>query len=188
MEPFWNQARIVQVIARGVRYRSHIDLPPTERNVQPYIYISGYPAELTKEEKGVLEALTTDENIYVNAVKSQQLIHDFERLLIRASFDCLTNKSSKECMRCYPDGIQLYESMSEDLKRPANVCRDVKENEVEVHEIHVETPTGAKMYYYQQDAFNVKIFYFDEQLQGYVELPVTDPIFGDIVKMLPTQT
>lgn len=184
LEPFWNQARIVQVIARGVRYRSHIDLPPSERDVQPYIYIAGYPSELTKEEKSGLEPLTTDQNIYINAVKSQQLIHEFETLLIRASFDCESNKSSKDCLKCYPDGIHMYESLTEDLKRPANVCREVKEDEVEVQEIHVELATGPKTFYYQQDAFKIKIFYFDEQMQGYVELPETDPIFGDIVKKL----
>ena len=40
MEPYWNQVRIEQVIGRGVRRNSHIDLPPEERTVEIFRYFS----------------------------------------------------------------------------------------------------------------------------------------------------
>jgi len=185
LEPFWNYARITQIVARGVRYRSHADLPPNERDVQPYIYLAGYPEDLKEEEKALLEPLTTDENMYINAVRNKQLIDRFATLLVRASFDCISNKSHKECLRCYPDGIALYrESAAEDVRRAINVCRPLEENEVEAQEIIVETPTGPRTYYYQKNAFELKIFYFDDMLQGYVALPETDPSFGEIAQRI----
>ena len=51
IEPFWNFSVIQQVIARGVRYKSHIALPEDERNVQTYIYLSDYNKEMLDNEK-----------------------------------------------------------------------------------------------------------------------------------------
>jgi hypothetical protein len=64
MEPFWNYARIEQVIARGVRFQSHNELPEKERNLQPYIYISTYP----KGHKTAKER-TTDEEFFASRQK-----------------------------------------------------------------------------------------------------------------------
>lgn len=41
MEPHWNDARVEQVIGRGIRHRSHVHLPPEERKVR----FSGEEAE-----------------------------------------------------------------------------------------------------------------------------------------------
>ena len=43
MEPFWNYIRIDQVFGRAIRISSHEDLPPQERNVDEFIYISAIP-------------------------------------------------------------------------------------------------------------------------------------------------
>lgn len=43
MEPFWNYIRIDQVFGRAIRMRSHEDLPPADRNVDEYLYISAIP-------------------------------------------------------------------------------------------------------------------------------------------------
>jgi hypothetical protein len=45
MEPYWNYSRISQVKHRGIRNDSHIALPPSERNVSTYIYLSIKPDE-----------------------------------------------------------------------------------------------------------------------------------------------
>ena len=42
MEPHWNEAKIQQVIGRGIRYQSHSDLPPEERKVDVYYWYSVY--------------------------------------------------------------------------------------------------------------------------------------------------
>lgn len=43
LEPHWNEEKINQVIGRGVRYRSHENLPPEERNVKIKQYLSTTP-------------------------------------------------------------------------------------------------------------------------------------------------
>jgi len=55
MEPFFNFSVIQQVIARGVRYKSHLSLPEAERTVQPYIYLSDYNKEILESEKTKLK-------------------------------------------------------------------------------------------------------------------------------------
>ena len=40
VEPFWNPVRIKQVKGRAVRVGSHIGLPPEERTVEIYTYLS----------------------------------------------------------------------------------------------------------------------------------------------------
>ena len=40
IEPYWDKAREDQVKSRGIRLGSHSHLPPDQRNVQPYLYIS----------------------------------------------------------------------------------------------------------------------------------------------------
>jgi hypothetical protein len=72
MEPFWNYARIEQVIARGVRYLSHEDLPDKERNIRPFLYIATY-----NDSKKVLKENTTDEEIFRNAFENKKKIINF---------------------------------------------------------------------------------------------------------------
>src|SRR3989344_1326565 len=76
MEPYWNYSRINQVKHRAIRNESHVGLPPAERNVSTYIYLSIRPDE-TKEE--VMEKLrllprATDER--VSAAITQDEISD----------------------------------------------------------------------------------------------------------------
>ena len=40
LEPYWNYVRINQVFGRAIRLKSHVDLPPDERNVEEYLYLS----------------------------------------------------------------------------------------------------------------------------------------------------
>ena len=40
MEPHWNEAKVQQVIGRGIRYKSHVDLPPEQRKVEVFYWYS----------------------------------------------------------------------------------------------------------------------------------------------------
>lgn len=66
MEPYWNYSRIKQVFGRGNRFESHIDLPPKDRTMQPYIYMSDYPTgsmmdEIIKEKSKSTKSKTKKE-------------------------------------------------------------------------------------------------------------------------------
>lgn len=50
MEPFWNFIRVDQVLGRAIRMRSHVELPPEERNVEQYLYLAMLPDGNTPDE------------------------------------------------------------------------------------------------------------------------------------------
>ena len=75
MEPYWNQVRIKQVIGRGVRYRSHIALPPEERNVEVFRYFSVLsPTQLLVTGDRV--KISTDEHIEEISEIKQEIINE----------------------------------------------------------------------------------------------------------------
>ena len=51
LEPHWNDEKLHQVEGRGIRYKSHADLPPEERNIRVQRYLS------TRAPAGFLEKL-----------------------------------------------------------------------------------------------------------------------------------
>jgi len=48
MSPYFNMSRIDQVIARAVRYKSHVMLPVKDRNVRAFVYLSVIPGSENK--------------------------------------------------------------------------------------------------------------------------------------------
>ena len=66
MEPHWNESRIKQVIGRAVRYKSHSDLPESERNVKIVRWASVFPNTiLNKSADGYLIELSkTKDDIF----------------------------------------------------------------------------------------------------------------------------
>lgn len=77
IEPHWNENRNTQVIGRAVRFNSHADLPPFQRNVNVYKYYV-----LSTKFK------TSDLILKETADKKQKLIDRFMKLVIISSFDC----------------------------------------------------------------------------------------------------
>lgn len=81
MEPYWNQARLDQIIGRAIRYCSHKDVPKEDRFVKVYIYMAIHP----KIEE------TVDQYIYKLARRKNKLIKEFEKAVKEASVDCKLN-------------------------------------------------------------------------------------------------
>ena len=82
LEPYWNQARLDQIIGRASRYCSHKDVPEEERYVKVYIYIAVHPKE----------KITVDEYIHNLSNQKNKLVRDFERVLKETAIDCSLNK------------------------------------------------------------------------------------------------
>lgn len=80
LEPYWNNARIAQVLGRGSRFCSHKDLPEEERYLNVYVYIATYQ-----------DVETVD--LYINylAKQKQKLVSEFERCIKEAAVDCELN-------------------------------------------------------------------------------------------------
>jgi superfamily II DNA or RNA helicase len=84
LEPYWNQARMEQIIGRAVRFCSHKDLDEEEREVDVYVYIAVHPD---------IEQ-TIDEHIYNISLNKQKLIKQFDKLLKESAIDCSLFKNA----------------------------------------------------------------------------------------------
>jgi hypothetical protein len=107
-EPFWNKVRIDQVIGRAVRAGSHLDLPPDERNVQVFTYVSVFsPAQLRSNFtlQRLDKSQTSDEHIYDIATHKSRIIDQFLDMMKRAAFDCVVNAGKNAMLS---SGTQCY--------------------------------------------------------------------------------
>ena len=102
MEPYWNEVKIEQVIGRGVRRKSHVDLPESERNVEIFRYLSTF----TKEQAvKAVDKVSTDEHILELAIKKKELTDELLRLIRESSVDCWLNKEEiKGDYQCFSFG------------------------------------------------------------------------------------
>uniref|UniRef100_A0A6C0DPK9 Helicase C-terminal domain-containing protein n=1 Tax=viral metagenome TaxID=1070528 RepID=A0A6C0DPK9_9ZZZZ len=127
MEPYWNPARIEQVIGRAIRVNSHSSLPEDQRNVTVKLYMSVFSAKQLKDQEGPnitqirrndtttkryegnepIEAfLSSDEVLYDMSYKKGKIIKGISTILKQAAVDCEIHRKlhSKEqpviqCMR-----------------------------------------------------------------------------------------
>jgi hypothetical protein len=104
MEPYWNQVRIKQVIGRGVRYRSHVALPPEERNVEVFRYFSVL-SPTQKTVTGNRTKISTDEYIEEVSEIKQGIINELEQCLKEAAIDCMLNAPYlRDTYKCFTFG------------------------------------------------------------------------------------
>lgn len=87
LEPWFNLNKIEQAIGRGIRNRSHDDLPIEERNVTVYLHVSLNPPD--SKDKDIE---TTDLKMYREAEKKQINISKIEYELKRNAINCFLNK------------------------------------------------------------------------------------------------
>ena len=81
MEPHWNNSRILQVLGRGLRFCSHKNIKnPEDRIIQGYIYLSTHSS-----------IMTVDSYINSIALKKEQIIKQFEKVLKESAVDCVLN-------------------------------------------------------------------------------------------------
>ena len=118
MEPYWNDVRLKQVKGRAIRIGSHLELPPEQRNVSIYTYISvfGEDAQVSKDKDTRIDetirlrdivnrdialkvglpipasaasyVLTSDERLYVISERKKKVIEELETVMKGAAVDC----------------------------------------------------------------------------------------------------
>ncbi len=77
LEPHWNLARIEQVIGRGIRYRSHQDLPLKDRKVDIYHLILQKPEKKLRGDK----IPSSDDILYkLSELKNRNIINFYNEL------------------------------------------------------------------------------------------------------------
>jgi Type III restriction enzyme, res subunit/Helicase conserved C-terminal domain len=109
MEPYWNPARIDQVIGRAIRINSHKNLPEEDRTVRVQMYMSVFSPEqsITAEGPNIVSIrrndmvlkryegdtpqetfMTSDEFLYETAFEKTRVIKQVSHLLKQAAIDC----------------------------------------------------------------------------------------------------
>lgn len=187
-EPYWHIALIDQILARSIRFNSHIALPTIDRNVQPYIYLSDYPTDLTKANSISLlrKEKTTDIELYESAQANQMLINSFLIALKEVSIDCLLHSDQnfiQRCRICSPTGEQLFlEDLSKDMK-VSSPCQPLQEKKIKVKEIIITIDNENKKFYYKIDPKPFQIihlFEYKPELDSYIEIFPGHPYYEDI--------
>jgi len=121
MEPYWNEVRMAQVKGRAVRICSHMDLPPPERTVEIFTYISVFGPEAQKAREGefkiaetiinkdgltreeaeqigikvaegsTMYTMTSDERLYIVSQRKKAVIDNLQNIMKSAAVDCELN-------------------------------------------------------------------------------------------------
>lgn len=159
MEPYWNQVRIDQVIGRGVRRNSHIDLPENERNVEVYRYFS----VLSKRNKNISkEQASTDEYMDLVSMKKQYIIDELLQIMKECAFDCILNSSDiKGEYRCFTFGEDA-EGMAYLPSLSSNLVHSRTRNETKTEKISYIKAIYCDGFVYRIDMKNKKFYLYND--------------------------
>lgn len=171
MEPDWSRSNTEQVIGRGVRYKSHEDLPLEEQNVQVYEYMSDYNLEYLKTNKPIEP--TTDLTLFYNSIKNKEINDELLKIIASASIECpyFNKYINFNCFTCEANNRPLYIPNIHDDIKIQNPCKNLK-----LHELLFNKQT----YYYDT---NLTI-YQKNNFNYYQPLPQTDPNHSQILTYL----
>lgn len=114
INPYWNKVKTNQVIGRGTRMKSHIDLQEHQKHLDVYHHIMEFSASQIKyqTENRVLvidKNLTTDQYLFNVGVVKEELINQFLKILKEVSIDCSINQAG-DFMKKTP-GIQCISEL-----------------------------------------------------------------------------
>lgn len=85
LEPWFNMSKVEQIIGRGVRRYSHVNLKPSERNTTIFLHANVLPNKDDRE--------SVDLRMYRISELKQYKISQIERILKEGAVDCNLNKN-----------------------------------------------------------------------------------------------
>jgi len=103
-DPWWNEARIEQILARAVRFCSHTNLPLEEQYTDIFRHYSVLPMapdpdviEMLRETINLskfknFESLTIEQKMVMSSLKKFQINNEFEETLKQVAYDCDLNQ------------------------------------------------------------------------------------------------
>lgn len=116
LESFWNHNRIDQVVGRAVRANSHSGLPPQERQVSVYLYLSNM-SDAQRQIRDILnhdKGLTSDQYVHSVAMKKKMLNDQALALVRAASVDCRLYPADREGVDKKETCFELPRNLSPD--------------------------------------------------------------------------
>lgn len=104
LEPHFNKEKLEQVIARGIRYKSHATLPEDQRNVDVEHYVSQLPAPgRIRKFFGAKRPGSTDEYLRTLSAQKDELNQQV-RDILRAQTEARSKTAElQQAMGCYSD-------------------------------------------------------------------------------------
>lgn len=193
MEPYWQPVLIEQVIGRAVRTESHIRLPPKDRNVEVFIYMSTFTPRLLNmlttpavkrdivkfndEALGKKGAVTTsDQYLYIVSERKKKIINEMLHLMIESAFDCQLNY--RDNVKTRPNIICLdYDTQDRDDYLYASEIRDtidiidIKQEKL-VSTAFKEVVIKGKTYFYTPNPDkNGKMYIYSDKVKSSSKLP-----------------
>ena len=111
VEPWYNLQKLDQVIGRGARNKSHIDLPPEERNVTIFRYCIVSPK---KSSQKIKYTETADEYRYRIAFQKDKNVKEVERFMKEMAVDCVFQKENN--IRLLKRVVTLENSFGKKIK------------------------------------------------------------------------
>jgi hypothetical protein len=171
-EPYWNMARINQVINRGRRLDSHLNMTANRQYIQPHVLLAE-----TLDPK----VISTDITLWESALESQKEIDIFLKMIEEASIDCLNyKKPGIECFMCHPTDKPLYlENYVEDISAPI-FCEAWNVQNIKAEKIVYKD----KPYYYTIEGGKIKIYLLNPKLELYEEMFFNNPIYKEIYALI----
>jgi len=138
-EPWWNESRIEQILARASRYCSHSSLPAEEQFVDIYRHYSVFPSSGTSQDEDVLEMLK--EVGRPNGWKQYEIFGIDQKMLMASikkySINTELNTILKSC------------SIDSNINRNGNLIR-LEENVIPLpngsFQIYYKNPSNGRMY------------------------------------------
>lgn len=175
LESYWNWNRMAQVEARAIRYRSADGLPPDQRTVRSYMYLSVMA--------GKDQPLTTDQLLYKKALQTKKLLDSFMTAIHEASADCddesMSNGKRVQCMICAPTNRLLYlPKLHLDMDAPCR-CAPLEQESITAKKILVDD----KEYAYVLEP-ELHIFEYSDRLGGFIEVKPSNPLYPRIKKAI----
>ena len=197
-ESYWQNVLINQIIGRGVRNESHLNLPLKDRTVEVFIYMATITPNLArnithidvrndtyKYPNPVLadkanKIVSSDEYLYLSSERKSVIINEFQKLMKETAFDCALN---------YRDNIQNpinkklicmdYPSKNRDDYLFTPTIEDTVENldlgqqkiVVEQYASFKNLKTGIVYYYNTTPNSAGKMYIYDESVKGRIRLP-----------------
>ena len=201
MEPYWNPARLEQVIGRARRICSHKDLPEKLQTVEVFVYLMTFTQEQIKSDKSIELKLkdlskktyklrpdkpdeakipfTSDETLFEISTIKEEVSNQIITAIKEASIDCATysKRGSKEQLHCLQFGQVAPSKFSYNPSIGSDETDTVATINKKVIEWRgKEITIKGKKYVYRKIDDRVKNVYDYESYKLALEKPGVEPV------------
>ena len=203
LETTWNSVIMDQIIGRGVRNKSHLNLPEKDRTVEAWIYMATMTPNLVRKISYIdvrndvykwpnpalidkaNRVVTSDEYLYLTAERKRAIINEFQKLMKESSFDCALNYRDNKLRPENRNMICLdYTTKNRDDYLAVPLLEDeglvVSQDRIVTVKYGSFNYKGKKYYYEMTPNVMGKMYIYDDSLVGKVRMP--KPVGEVIVK------